>query len=147
MKVASVIVMVAILTGLALCILPAPRDRPPPAYHQPQKAKLRNTGKALVVFQDVQKRKVANYDELRQLVHSGGRDYGIVDSDLVFTSPDGATHSWILYPVIDGIEYLVASPVYDWHGEWRQLTYRLVADREESEIIRRNSFNFDVPHQ
>ena len=136
MKITPVLILVTILAGVALWILPGPRDHSPPSYHGPEQAKLRNTGKALIVFEDLNGRRTTSYPELRDFVRQHGRDYGIRESDLVFTSPAGVTFSWELYPKIKEIEYLVASPTYEWHGESRRLTYRLVENREESEIIK-----------
>ncbi len=135
MKITSVLITLAILAGVALLIIPCPRDHSPPSFHGPEQAKLRNTGKVLIVFEDIYGRRVTSYEELRDFVRQKGRDHGIRESDLIFTSPAGATFAWDLYPKIKEVDYLVASPTYDWHGESRRLVYRLVENKEESEII------------
>jgi hypothetical protein len=136
MKTASVLIPLAILIGVALWIIPGPRDHSPPSYHGPERAKLRNVGKALIVFEESNGRRVTSYEELSDFVRRSGRDYGIRGPDLTFTSPAGAAFSWVLYPTINGVDYLVASPPYEWHGESRRLVYRLIGNQEESEIIK-----------
>ncbi len=136
MKAANAIIPLVLLAGLAALILPGARDRGPPAYHAPQQQHMRNIAKALVVFEHENSRKVKDLSELESYIDANGAAIGVSRGDLRFTTPSGIKRSWILYPVLGGTQYLVASPPYDWHGEIRRLAHRLTENSEENIILK-----------
>jgi hypothetical protein len=136
MKIANAIISVVLLAGLAALISPGPRDREPPAYHAPQQQHMRNIAKALVAFEHENNRQVKDFSELESYIDLKGMDIGVSRDDFHFTTPNGVSRSWILYPVLGSTQYLVASPPYDWHGEIRRLAHRFTESVEENVILK-----------
>jgi hypothetical protein len=140
MKTTAIIIPLLLLAGLAAVIVPGSRDRGPPAYHMPQQQHMWSVSKALLIFEHENGRRVRDYAELQSYVNLRGIEVGVTKENLVFTTPTGVKRNWRLYPVIDGTEYLLASPIFDWHGETQRLAYRLTGNGGET-ILLGNSKN------